>query len=125
MAQASRFGAEMVLARDVVGLETRGPVRAVLLDGSADIEARAVLVATGVSYRRLEAPGVEEAIGRGILYGATANEAGQTSGEDVYIIGAANSAGQAALNFARHARPGEPSPSSGEPTSRRRCPSTS
>ena len=49
MAQASRFGAEMVLARDVVGFETRGPVRAVLLDGSGDIEARAVLVASGVS----------------------------------------------------------------------------
>jgi thioredoxin reductase (NADPH) len=104
VAQASRFGAEMVLARDVVGLETRGPVRAVLLDGSADIEARAVLVATGVSYRRLEAPGVDEAIGRGIFYGASANEAGQTSGEDVYVVGAANSAAQAALNFARHAR---------------------
>ena len=60
VAQASRFGAEMVLARDVVGFETRGPVRAVLLDGSADIEARAVLVASGVSYRRLEAPGLDE-----------------------------------------------------------------
>src|SRR5215218_5994313 len=96
VAQASRFGAEMVLARDVVGFETRGPVRAVLLDGSADIEARAVLVASGVSYRRLEAPGVEESIGRGIFYGATASEAAQTSGEDVYIVGAANSAGQAA-----------------------------
>ena len=60
VAQASRFGAEMVLARDVVGFETRGPVRAVLLDGATDIEARAVLVATGVSYRRLEAPGIDE-----------------------------------------------------------------
>ncbi len=59
VAQAARFGAEMVLARDVTGFETRGPVRAVLLDGSAAIEARAVLVATGVSYRRLEAPGLE------------------------------------------------------------------
>ena len=57
IAQASRFGAEMVLARDVVGLETRGPVRAVLLDASGEIEARALIVATGVSYRRLEAPG--------------------------------------------------------------------
>ena len=61
VAQASRFGAEMVLARDVVGFETRGPVRAVLLDGSADIEARAVLVASGVSYRRLDAPGPRRA----------------------------------------------------------------
>ena len=104
VAQASRFGAEMVLARDVVGFETRGPVRAVLLDGSADIEARAVLVASGVSYRRLEAPGLEALVGRGIHYGASASEAAQTVGEDVYVVGAANSAGQAALNFARYAR---------------------
>jgi thioredoxin reductase (NADPH) len=104
VAQASRFGAEMVLARDVVGFETRGPVRAVLLEGSADIEARAVLVASGVSYRRLEAPGIDEVVGRGVYYGASASEAVQTAGEDVYVVGAANSAGQAALNFAKHAR---------------------
>ncbi len=104
VAQASRFGAEMVLARDVVGFETRGPVRAVLLDGSADIEARAVLVASGVSYRRLEAPGLDEVVGRGLYYGASASEATQTAGEDVYVVGAANSAGQAALNLARYAK---------------------
>lgn len=103
VAQAARFGAEMVLARDVVGFETRGPVRAVLLDGSTDIEARSVLVASGVSYRRLEAPGVDDVVGRGIYYGASASEASQTHGEDVYVVGAANSAGQAALNFARYA----------------------
>jgi thioredoxin reductase (NADPH) len=103
VAQASRFGAEMVLARDVVGFETRGPVRAVLLDGAADIEARAVLVASGVTYRRLGAPGLDEVVGRGLYYGASASEAAQTAGEDVYVVGAANSAGQAALNFARHA----------------------
>ncbi|KRE95448.1 fused response regulator/thioredoxin-disulfide reductase [Nocardioides sp. Soil774] len=104
VAQASRFGAEMVLTRDVVGFETRGPVRAVLLDGSADIEARAVLVASGVSYRRLEAPGLDALVGRGLHYGASASEAAQTVGEDVYVVGAANSAGQAALNFARYAK---------------------
>ncbi|WP_148575408.1 FAD-dependent oxidoreductase [Nocardioides caldifontis] len=104
VAQASRFGAEMVLARDVIGFEPRGPVRAVLLDGSADIEAHAVLVATGVSYRRLEAPGLDGVVGRGVYYGASASEASQTLDEDVYIVGAANSAGQAALNFARYAR---------------------
>ena len=104
VAQASRFGAEMVLARDVVGFETRGPVRAVLLDGSADIEARAVLVASGVSYRRLDAPGLDGFVGRGVYYGASASEATQTVGEDVYVVGAANSAGQATLNFARYAR---------------------
>lgn len=103
VSQAARFGAEMVLARDVVGFETRGPVRAVLLDGSADIEARAVLVASGVSYRRLTAPGLDAVVGRGLFYGASASEAAQTTGEDVYVVGAANSAGQAALNFARYA----------------------
>jgi thioredoxin reductase (NADPH) len=106
VAQASRFGAEMVLARDVVGFESRGPVRAVRLGGSAEseIEARAVLVATGVSYRRLEAPGLESLGVRGIYYGATASEASQCAGEDVYVVGAANSAGQAALNLAHFAR---------------------
>ena len=104
VAQAARFGAEMVLARDVVGLEQRGPVRAVRLEGGGEVEARAVLVATGVSYRRLEAPGLESLGLRGVHYGATASEAGQCQGEDVYVVGAANSAGQAALNLARFAK---------------------
>ena len=124
VAQASRFGAEMVLARDVVGFETRGPVRAVLLDGSADIEARAVLVASGVSYRRLDAPGLDDFVGRGIYYGASASEATQTVGEDVYVVGAANSAGQAVLNFAKLRRARSCS-SCAAPRSRRRCRSTS
>jgi thioredoxin reductase (NADPH) len=110
VAQARRFGAEMVLARDVVGFETRGPVRVVHLDGSPDgsptgasVEAKSVLIATGCSYRKLQAAGVEELTGRGIYYGATASEAPQTAGDEVYVVGAANSAGQAALNFAKHA----------------------
>ncbi len=104
VAQAARFGAETVLTHGVVGFETRGPVRAVLLDGGGEIEARAVLVATGVSYRRLEAPGIDDIGARGVYYGATASEAAQTEGEVVYVVGAANSAGQAVLNFARYAR---------------------
>jgi thioredoxin reductase (NADPH) len=103
IAQVTRFGAEMVLARDVVGFETRGPVRAVLFDGSGEIEARAIIVATGVSYRRLEAAGLDGLIGRGVYYGVSAGEASQCQGDDVYIVGAANSAGQAALNLARFA----------------------
>jgi thioredoxin reductase (NADPH) len=103
VAQAKRFGAEMVLARDVVGLETRGPVRAVCF-GDAVIEARTVLVATGVSYRILEAPGLGELAGRGVYYGATASEARLCENDDVYVVGAANSSGQAALNLARYAR---------------------
>ena len=102
IAQVSRFGAEMVLAREAVGLEQRGPVRAVLL-GDAEVEARAVVVASGVSYRRLVAEGVDELTGRGIYYGASASDAAQLEGQVVHVVGAANSAGQAVLNFARHA----------------------
>jgi thioredoxin reductase (NADPH) len=104
IAQVGRFGAEMVLARDVVGFEARGPVRAVIFDGGGEIEARAIVVATGVSYRRLTAAGLDELIGRGIYYGTSASEASQCQGDDVYIVGAANSAGQAALNLSRFAR---------------------
>jgi thioredoxin reductase (NADPH) len=104
IAQVSRFGAEMVLARDVVGFEVRGPVRAVLFDGPGEIEARALILATGVSYRCLETEGLAELTGRGVYYGVNASEASQTQGDDVYIIGAANSAGQAALNLSRYAR---------------------
>ena len=104
VAQAARFGAEMVLARDVVGFESRGPVRAVRFDGMGDLEARSLLIATGVSYRRLQAPGLAELGPYGAYYGATASEASQCAGEDVYVVGAANSAGQAALNFARYAK---------------------
>ena len=104
VAQARRFGAEMVLARDVVGFEVRGPVRAVSFGDGAVIEARAVLVATGVSYQLIEAAGLAELAGRGVYYGATASDARSCEGDDVYIVGAANSAGQAALNLARYAR---------------------
>jgi thioredoxin reductase (NADPH) len=102
--QASRFGAEMVLARDAAGFEARGPVRAVLFAGSGEIEARALIVATGVSYGRLNATGLDELTGRGVHYGVNASDASQCQDQDVYIIGAANSAGQAALNLSRFAK---------------------
>jgi thioredoxin reductase (NADPH) len=107
LAQVTRFGAELVLARDVTALEERGPARVVLYEEAgqtAAIEARAVIVATGVSYRRLAADGVDVLTGRGVYYGADATEAAQCAGDDVYLVGAANSAGQAALNLAKHAR---------------------
>ena len=104
VAQVTRFGAEMVLARDVVGLEERGPVKAILLEGGGEIEARAVTVTTGVSYRRLEADGIDKLTGCGVYYGATASEASQCEGDDVYVVGAANSAGQAVLNLAKYAK---------------------
>lgn len=104
LAQVSRFGAEMVLARDVAGLQARGTARAVLLDGADAIEARSVVVATGVAYRRLAVDGIERLHGRGVYYGANASDAAGCRGDDVYIVGGANSAGQAALNIARFAR---------------------
>ncbi|GAB3345089.1 FAD-dependent oxidoreductase [Modestobacter lapidis] len=102
VAQAGRFGAEMLLARDVVSLQRRGPVRAVCFD-TGELEARAIVVSTGVSYRRLEASGLAELTGRGVYYGANASDAVQCKGDDVLIVGAANSAGQAALNLAQYA----------------------
>lgn len=104
MAQVTRFGAELVLARDVVGFDVRGPVRAVLLEGGGEIEARSIVVSTGVAYRRLAADGLDELTGRGVYYGANAGDAAQCQGDEVYIVGAANSAGQAALNLARYAK---------------------
>lgn len=103
LAQVSRFGAELVLARDVVGFEARGPVRAVCFDGSGEVEARALVVSTGVSYRRLDATGLDELTGRGVYYGVDASEANQCQGDEVYVVGAANSAGQAALHLSRFA----------------------
>lgn len=103
VAQVARFGAEMLLAQDVVGFSSRGPVRAVCVEGAPDVEARALLLATGVSYRRLDAPGLAELTGRGVYYGASASDAAQCRDETVLVVGAANSAGQAALNLARYA----------------------
>ena len=79
-------------------------MRAVLLAGGGDIEARSVIVASGVSYRRLDAEGADQLTGRGVFYGANAGDAPQVEGDEVYVVGAANSAGQAALNLARHAK---------------------
>jgi len=103
LGQARRFGAELVVAREVESFQVRGPVRAVCLSGAGEIEARALLVATGVSYRWLDAPGLADLTGRGVYYGASASEARTYRDQDVYIVGAANSAGQAALDLARFA----------------------
>lgn len=102
--QARRLGAEMVLARSVAGLEPRGSIHAVTFDDGTEVEARAVVLATGVSYRLLPGAGLADFTGRGVYYGASANDARSTEGEDVYIVGAANSAGQAALHLAQFAR---------------------
>jgi thioredoxin reductase (NADPH) len=98
--QARRFGAEILTPAEVVGLRAPGPARyAVLADGS-EVGCHAVLIATGVSYRRLDVPGIDALVGLGVYYGATVTEAMAHSDKDVYIVGGANSAGQAALFLA-------------------------
>ena len=101
--QAAKFGAEVLTARDVVALEARGSARVVQFGDGTEIGAHAVVLATGVAYRHLDAPGVAELTGRGVFYGSAATEAPACAGEDVYIVGGANSAGQAAVFFSRHA----------------------
>ena len=101
--QATKFGAEVLTAREVTGLEVNGSARTVrFADGSA-IDAHAVILATGVSYRRLHAPGLDELTGRGVYYGSALTEATACADQDVYIVGGANSAGQAALFLSRYA----------------------
>ncbi|MCO5992891.1 FAD-dependent oxidoreductase [Actinoallomurus rhizosphaericola] len=102
--QAAKFGAEVLTARDVVGLTTRGPARVITFGDGTEIAARAVVLATGVYYRALEAEGVERLTGQGVYYGSASTEAPACQGRDVYIVGGANSAGQAAVFFSHHAR---------------------
>jgi thioredoxin reductase (NADPH) len=102
--QAVKFGAEVLTTRDVVGLEVNGSARSVrFADGSA-IDAHTVILATGVSYRQLAAPGLDEMTGRGVYYGSTLTEAAACSGQDIFIVGGANSAGQAAVYLSRGAK---------------------
>jgi thioredoxin reductase (NADPH) len=102
--QAVRFGAEILTTRDVSGLEARGPARVVSFGDGTEVAAHAVIIATGVSYRDLDAPGVAELSGRGVYYGSAATEAAACADADVFIVGGANSAGQAASFFSRYAK---------------------
>jgi thioredoxin reductase (NADPH) len=99
--QARRLGAEILVTRSIDGID---PVqRCVQLDGGQTLRARTLILATGVSWRRLEVEGFDRLIGKGLYYGAARSEAGTTQGMDIHLIGAGNSAGQAALFFANHA----------------------
>jgi thioredoxin reductase (NADPH) len=102
--QAARFGAEMITTRDVVGLELSGSGRTVRFADGDSLAAHTVILATGVSYRQLNAPGLSELTGRGVFYGSALTEATNCVDEDIYIVGGANSAGQAAVFLARGAR---------------------
>jgi thioredoxin reductase (NADPH) len=100
--QARRLGAEILVTRSVARIDPE--TRRVFLDGGDAVRARTVVLATGVTWRRLASDGFDRLIGKGIYYGAARSEASATHGLDVHLIGAGNSAGQAALHFANHAR---------------------
>ncbi|HEY7432787.1 MAG TPA: FAD-dependent oxidoreductase [Streptosporangiaceae bacterium] len=102
--QAAKFGAEVLTTREVTGLEVNGSARTVLFSDGAAIDAHTVILATGVSYQQLSAPGMADLTGRGIFYGSALTQAAACSGQDVYIVGGANSAGQAAVYLANSAK---------------------
>ena len=101
--QAQHFRAELLTARTVVGLKARGPAREVMLDDGSSVLTHAVVLATGVSYRHLEANGAPELVGRGVYYGSSATQAESCAEDHVIIVGGANSAGQAAVYLSRYA----------------------
>jgi thioredoxin reductase (NADPH) len=102
--QARRFGVEILVPRRATAVRVEQPYKIVELGDGAEIRCHAVVLATGVTNRRLDAPGIERLTGAGIYYGATLAEAAHYRDEDVYLVGGANSAGQAALHFARYVR---------------------
>jgi thioredoxin reductase (NADPH) len=101
--QALRLGAELITARTAIGLEVQGPARRVVFDDGTSVLSKTVLLATGVSYRQLAADGLEDLVGRGVYYGSASTQAASCAGDHVIIVGGANSAGQAAVFFSRHA----------------------
>ncbi|HEY7403278.1 MAG TPA: FAD-dependent oxidoreductase [Candidatus Angelobacter sp.] len=103
VAQALRFGVEILAPQEVVNVRTEGPYRILKLRDDSEISCHALMIASGVQWRRLEAPGIDRLQGAGVYYGGGATEAITCKGEIVYVVGGANSAGQAAMNFARYA----------------------
>ncbi len=102
--QAKRFGVEIISPQEVSGVRIEGPYRIVTLAGGAEISCHALLLAMGVQWRKLDVPGVDQLQGAGVYYGAGTTEAMSCQDEDVYIVGGANSAGQAAMYFSKFAK---------------------
>ena len=102
--QAWMFGAHMVFAQRAAGLDCRGGQRVVRLADGHQVRAGAVIVAPGIAWRRLGVPRLEALVGSGVFYGAAGAEARAMAGQDVFVVGAGNSAGQSALHLARYAR---------------------
>lgn len=103
VAQVSRFGAEILTPLEATGIRAQDSYRFVTLTNGSEISCHALLIATGASYRKLEVPGVERLTGAGVYYGAAITEALACRDKDVYIVGAGNSAGQAAMYLAKYA----------------------
>ena len=101
--QAASLGAEFIVTRGVTALESEGADRILTLDEDIDVRTRAVVIATGVSYNRLELEGANALLGKGVFYGAATAEAPAFTGRDVCVVGGGNSAGQAAIHLARYA----------------------
>jgi len=102
--QARRFGVEILAPQEVHSLRVDGGSKFVKLSDGTELGAKALVIATGVSYRKLDVPGLEQLQGAGVYYGAAMTEASACKDEDVFIVGGANSAGQAAMFFSRYAR---------------------
>jgi thioredoxin reductase (NADPH) len=102
--QATRFGAELLTACEATALEVGGPSRTVRFADGTAVSAHSVILTTGVAYRQLDLPGLDELTGRGVYYGSALTEADGCEGQDVFIVGGANSAGQAAVYLSRHAK---------------------
>jgi thioredoxin reductase (NADPH) len=103
VAQAKRFGVEILSPQDVVGLRVEGPYRYVKLADNTEISCNALLLAMGVQWRTLDVPGIDRLQGAGVYYGGGTTEAISCRGETIYVIGGANSAGQAAMHFSKYA----------------------
>jgi thioredoxin reductase (NADPH) len=101
--QAQRFGVEILSPQEVTAVRIEGPYRILKLADGNEISCHALMIAAGVQWRRLEAPGIDQLQGAGVYYGGGATEALSCKGEIVYVVGGANSAGQAAMNFAKYA----------------------
>jgi len=104
VAQAQRFGVEILTPQEVVRTQLRDMYRVLQLGDGAEVSCQALLIATGVQYRKLNLPGIDPLTGAGVYYGAAITEALTTQGQDVYVVGGGNSAGQAALYLAQFAR---------------------
>jgi thioredoxin reductase (NADPH) len=101
--QAQRFGVEILSPQEATAVRVEGPYRIVKLADGSELSCHALMISTGVQWRRLEAPGIDRLQGAGVYYGGGATEALSCKGEIIYVVGGANSAGQAAMNFAKYA----------------------